>query len=142
MYLKKYYLFLVIKNKNYNINLIKDILYKIKIVKIIKIELLGLKNMAYKVKNNKKAIYMYINLVINKNHINLINYLNYNKNIIRFLFKKKNIIIKKKILIKFIDKNCKILSSKFTKISFKFQKKIANSIKIARFLTILPYKLK
>ncbi|MGX7582958.1 hypothetical protein [Candidatus Vidania fulgoroideorum] len=115
----------------------------------------GYKKLSYKIKNN---IFGYFaKVIINCNYKELENFIIILKNnSIRFLvIKKKIFFIKKnnenfiklnylnrKLMNCFIDDNCKIIPRKLTGYTIKDQKKISNFVKISRYFSIIPYKIK
>ncbi|BBA84592.1 30S ribosomal protein S18 [endosymbiont of Euscepes postfasciatus] len=68
--------------------------------------------------------------------------MNNKNNIRKKIYRKKNIIIDYKdinLLNKYVSECYKILPSKTTGTKLKYQHKISKSIKIARFLSLIPY---
>ena len=129
----------------------------------------GMRNLAYPIKNNKKAFYEFMNFEMPQKNIDIMNSkLNLNENVIRYLSIKvksfsetPTLMIKEKeqapvdkdtkntsssfdykdipTLRKFISEKGKITPRRISYISIKKQKDLSNAIKRARYLALLPY---
>ncbi len=75
--------------------------------KLYKLENWGLRKLAYNIKNNNEAYYIFMNIKVSVDLINILsNDLKLNKNILRFLIiKKKNIEINKSFIFSKINNN-------------------------------------
>ncbi|WDR79335.1 ribosomal protein S18 [Candidatus Vidania fulgoroideae] len=149
----KYYNLVLLFKKDFNLKIENKIRKKLKILNflILKIYNLGKKKLKYKIKNSNFAFF--IKILFKTEEIqkvsNLRNFLNIEKNIIRFFLivsinkfienKNKIDYLNDKYMKKYVDSYGKILSSKITKLRKKDQKKISKYIKISRFLSIINF---